>query len=96
MTRTALAMAALLAGLAALSGCGLRGSLERPVPLWGNPPNEGPNDPRTIKAAEEKAAADEKAKEDAERAARQAGAAEAERDRRTSTTTNEPAAPAPQ
>jgi Prokaryotic lipoprotein-attachment site len=56
---------------AALSACGLRGDLERPVPLWGNPPNEGPTDPRTIKAAEEAAAA-EKARQAAEReAARQ-------------------------
>jgi hypothetical protein len=55
----------------ALSACGLRGDLERPVPLWGNPPNEGPLDPRTIKAAEEAAAA-EKARQDAEREAREA------------------------
>lgn len=63
MIRTFLAV-----GLAAtlLSACGLRGDLERPVPLWGNPPNEGPLDPRTIKAAEEAAAA-EKARQDAER-----------------------------
>lgn len=38
------------------------------TPLWGNPPNEGPLDPRTIKAAEEAAAA-EKARKDAERKA---------------------------
>jgi hypothetical protein len=54
--------------LTALAGCGLRGDLVRPVPLWGNPPNEGPLDPRTIKAAEEAAAA-EKARQDAERKA---------------------------
>jgi hypothetical protein len=53
-----------------LSACGLRGSLERPVPLWGNPPNEGPLDPRTIKEAEEKAKA-EKARQEAEKAARE-------------------------
>jgi hypothetical protein len=54
-----------IAGLALLTaGCGLRGDLERPVPLWGNPPNEGPNDPRSIKAAEEEAAR-KKAAEDA-------------------------------
>ena len=53
MIRTA---AALALGLAALSACGLRGDLERPVPLWGNPPNEGENDPRTIRAREEEAA----------------------------------------
>jgi sRNA-binding protein len=69
----------LLASAAALAGCGLKGTLERPVPLWGNPPNEGPLDPRTIKAAEEKAAADkarQKAEADAQRAA-DAAAAEA-------------------
>jgi len=63
--RTAIA---LLAGLALLSACGLRGQLERPVPLWGNPPNEGPLDPRTIKAAEEAAEA-EKVKKAAEQKA---------------------------
>ncbi len=65
MIRTVLAV-----GLAAtlFSACGLRGELERPAPLWGNPPNEGPLDPRTIKAAEEAAAA-EKARQDAERKA---------------------------
>jgi Prokaryotic lipoprotein-attachment site len=59
---------ALCAGLALLSACGLRGDLVRPLPLWGDPLNEGPLDPRTIKAAEEAAAA-EKAKKDAERKA---------------------------
>lgn len=58
----------LLLSLTALSACGLRGPLERPVPLWGDPPNEGPLDPRTIKAAEEAAAA-EQARQDAERKA---------------------------
>ena len=40
------------------SGCGLRGRLDRPVPLWGNPPSEGANDPREVakrKAEEEEA-----------------------------------------
>jgi predicted small lipoprotein YifL len=46
-----------------LAGCGLKGNLERPVPLWGNPPNEGPSDPRTIKAREEAEARDKAAKE---------------------------------
>jgi hypothetical protein len=61
----------LLVSAAFVSGCGLRGDLERPVPLWGNPPNEGPLDPRTIKAAEEAAQA-EKERQEAERAAREA------------------------
>lgn len=55
----------------ALTACGLRGGLERPVPLWGNPPNEGPLDPRTIKAAEEKAKAEAERKKAEEDAARQ-------------------------
>ena len=60
----------------ALSACGLKGDLERPVPLWGNPPNEGPNDPRTIKAQEEEAAR-QKAAEEAERNAAEAASAPA-------------------
>lgn len=67
MIRTALA---LLAGAVLLSACGLQGDLERPVPLWGNPPDEGPLDPRNIKKAEEEAAA-RKAEEEADRAASQ-------------------------
>jgi len=63
--RTAIAV---LAGLSMLSACGLRGDLERPVPLWGNPPDEGPLDPRNIKKAEEEAAAKKKAEEDQRRA----------------------------
>lgn len=66
----------LLASLAALSACGLRGELERPVPLWGDPPNEGPNDPRTIKAEEERQAAERAAREERERADAAARAAE--------------------
>jgi hypothetical protein len=67
MTRIVLAL-----GLAALlSSCGLKGDLERPVPLWGNPPDEGPLDPRNIKKAEEEAAA-RKAQEEAGRAAQPA------------------------
>lgn len=58
----------LLASLTALAACGLQGELERPVPLWGDPPNEGPNDPRTIKAEEERAAA-QRAEEEARRKA---------------------------
>jgi hypothetical protein len=66
--RTAIAV---LAGLSLLSACGLKGDLERPVPLWGNPPDEGPLDPRNIKKAEEEAAA-KKAEEEAARAAQPA------------------------
>jgi predicted small lipoprotein YifL len=57
----------LVISLTALAGCGIKGDLVRPVPLWGDPPNEGPNDPRTLKAEEERRAA--------------ADAAAAERDR---------------
>jgi hypothetical protein len=58
----------LVAASSLLSACGLQGDLERPVPLWGNPPDEGPLDPRNIRKAEEEAAA-RKAQEEAERAA---------------------------
>lgn len=58
----------LLVSLTALAACGLQGELVRPVPLWGDPPNEGPNDPRTIKAREEQAAADKAAREAQQRA----------------------------
>lgn len=66
MRSTLILLVSLAAPLAVLGGCGLKGDLERPVPLWGNPPNEGPNDPRTIKANEE-AAAKKKADEEAAR-----------------------------
>jgi len=55
--------------LTALAGCGLQGDLVRPVPLWGDPPNEGPNDPRTLKAEEDRRAAEAAAQEERERAA---------------------------
>lgn len=74
MTRSLLIL--LPAALLSLSACGLKGDLERPVPLWGNPPNEGPEDPRTIKAQEEEAAR-QKAAEEAERNAAEAAAAPA-------------------
>jgi hypothetical protein len=38
------------------------------VPLWGDPPNEGPNDPRTLKAEEDRKAADRAAREAQQRA----------------------------
>ena len=65
----------LLLSLTALSACGLRGELERPVPLWGDPPNEGPNDPRTLKAEEERKAAEDAAREEREAAEAAARAA---------------------
>lgn len=70
----------------ALSACGLKGDLERPVPLWGNPPNEGPTDPRTIKAQEE---------EEARRKAAEAAAEEAERKAEEAGATAQPASPQP-
>jgi hypothetical protein len=70
---------ALVLSVALLSACGLRGDLVRPVPLWGNPPNEGPLDPRTIKAAEEAAAA-EKERQAADRRAADAAADAAARE----------------
>ncbi len=66
--RVLLAAALVCLAPLALSACGLRGDLERPVPMWGNPPNEGPNDPRTIKAAKEEAER-KKAEEDARKRA---------------------------
>lgn len=66
----AFALAALL-----LSACGLRGELKRPGPMFGNPPLEGPNDPRVLAEKDAKAKADkdrkaaERQKEDADRAA---------------------------
>lgn len=54
-----------------VAGCGLRGDLVRPVPLFGNPPIEGPNDPRVLKEQEEKAKA-AKQREEAEERAQQA------------------------
>ena len=80
--RTALV---LILSLTALAACGLQGDLERPVPLWGNPPNEGPNDPRTIKADEERKAAEQAAREERDRTDRETRDAE----------TQPPAAPAP-
>ncbi len=72
MTRTALAIVA----LAILSACGLQGDLKRPPPLWGNPPLDGPTDPRVI-AQEEARQAEQEERERAERAARRAAEAAA-------------------
>lgn len=54
--RTVLVLAV---SLVALAGCGLRGDLVRPMPLWGDPPLDGADDPRVIAAAEAAAAAEE-------------------------------------
>ena len=54
MTRMKIAIG--LVALASLSACGLKGEMERPEPLWGDPPIEGPNDPRVLnKEAEQEA-----------------------------------------
>ncbi len=66
--RKVLLLTASLLSLTALAGCGLQGNLVRPVPLWGDPPNEGPNDPRTLKAEEDRKAADRAAREAQQRA----------------------------
>ena len=66
--RKVLLFTASLVSLTALAGCGLQGDLVRPVPLWGDPPNEGPNDPRTLKAAEDQKAADRAARDAQQRA----------------------------
>ncbi len=67
----------LVACAISLSACGLQGRLERPVPLWGDPPNEGANDPRTLKAEREKAEAQKAKKRADEKAERDQLAAEA-------------------
>ncbi len=72
--RNVLLLTASLLSLTALAGCGLQGDLVRPVPMWGDPPNEGPNDPRTLKAEE-----DRKAAERAQREAQQRADDEAQR-----------------
>ena len=76
-----------LGALALLSACGIKGDLVRPVPLWGDPPNEGPNDPRTLKAEEERRAA-----ADAAAAERDRAEAAAEREALDAQTTS-PSAP---
>ncbi|HVY88709.1 MAG TPA: hypothetical protein VG942_07565 [Hyphomonadaceae bacterium] len=83
----ALCLAAALA-----SGCGLRGRLDRPVPLWGNPPSEGANDPREVKKRKDEEAAKKK-QEAADKAARQQQ--EQQSAPTTPATPAAPAAPAP-
>ncbi len=78
MTRALLLVCAALGAAGVLCGCGLQGRPERPVPLWGNPPNEGPKDPRVLKAEQDRSNAEKarkKAEQDAERAKRAADAA---------------------
>lgn len=83
----------LAASILALSACGLRGELVRPVPLWGDPPNEGPNDPRTIKAEEERKAADEAARKAQQRADDEARRKALEQQIQPPATTPAPAVP---
>jgi predicted small lipoprotein YifL len=85
VTRKRIFVMVALAALPALTACGLRGGLERPEPLWGNPPIEGPNDPRVLRQEAERKAAEAKQKEDARKAAEAAAAA----------TTPAPATPSP-
>jgi len=73
MTRAFLLACAALIAVPALSACGLQGKPQRPVPLWGNPPNEGAKDPRTLKI--------QKDKEDAEKARKKAEQEKARADR---------------
>lgn len=92
MIRIALALAA----LALTAGCGLRGDLKRDVPLWGNPPNEGPNDPRVLREQEQARQAED-ARKEAERAQRrQEREAERAAAAASPTPTATPTAPAPQ
>ncbi|MBI1339246.1 hypothetical protein GC169_03410 [bacterium] len=59
MNERVVRIAGLLLVLSAASGlgaCGLRGDLERPMPIWGDPPLDGPTDPRVIKAEEQRRA----------------------------------------
>ena len=69
MIRTSILLAASALLLAA---CGLKGELVRPPPLFGNPPNEGENDPRTIKAKQQEEARKKAEQDAAQRAARDA------------------------
>lgn len=68
MTRTLFLGAAMLA----LSACGLQGDLKRPDPLWGNPPLDGPTDPRVIRQLEEEERIRAEQEAAAEEAARRA------------------------
>ena len=63
---------AITAAILALSACGLQGDLTRPDPLWGNPPLDGPTDPRVIRQMEEEARIRAEQEAAAEEAARRA------------------------
>ena len=76
MKRGVLLSCAML-GACVLASCGLQGRPERPVPLWGNPPNEGPKDPRTLKVEQDRSDAENARKKAAQDAARAKRAAEA-------------------
>ena len=60
------------AAILTLSACGLQGDLKRPDPLWGNPPLDGPTDPRVIRQLEEEERIRAEQEAAAEEAARQA------------------------
>ena len=48
-----------VAAFAALASCGLKGDLERPDPMWGDPPIDGADDPRLQPPEEEKSEVEE-------------------------------------
>ena len=99
MNRALLLACAALIAAPALSACGLKGRPERPVPLWGNPPNEGPKDPRTLKAKKEQEDAEKarkKAEQDQERAQRAAEQAQQQAQQPAATPAAPATPPAPQ
>ena len=52
-TKVAGRVALALAAFSSLAACGLKGDLERPEPLFGDPPIDGPTDPRVLNKVEE-------------------------------------------
>jgi predicted small lipoprotein YifL len=83
----------LLLSVSALSACGLQGDLVRPMPLWGDPPLDGADDPRVIAAAEAAAKAEEERRDAERRAADEARRKELEAQTAPAVT---PPAPTPQ
>lgn len=76
--RTGLLLLSLICAAGVLDGCGLKGRLDRPPPMWGNPQDEGPSDPRHVKERRDAAAASKAAKhqeQEEEEAQRRAEAA---------------------